>query len=87
MPWRPFPDLFDGVDACEVDEPTLDVDGEELDTNLIADIQALESADDAPLDRDRQQPRSCPLLGRARDQGVELLADPRSLATLLSERA
>jgi hypothetical protein len=47
------------IDSCKIDKPALDVDGEQLHTNLIADIGTLEPADDASLGGEGEETSPC----------------------------
>src|SRR6266446_7388584 len=70
-------DVRGGLAAREVDEASLDVGGDELDLHVITDVEPLDASHQPPLDRWLEDADPRALLGRARHQRVESLADPR----------
>src|SRR3989442_6571940 len=61
--------------ADEIDEPTLDVDAEQLDGHPVADVHSGKPAHHAALDRRRWYPHPRSFRGRARDEAGKALAE------------
>ena len=65
------------TDAFEIDKSLLNVHGDQLHTNLVANIQARKPLDELAFNGKGEKPDPGALRGSARDNGIELVSEPR----------
>jgi len=63
------------TDYTEIDISPLDVCGDQLHTNPVADINALEPLDQPPLNRHIEKPGPCAFGGSTSDDGIKLFSN------------